>query len=49
MQAEPAMESYSTAYWWSALFFAVGLVVTVVLYRRGAPVPSEASGGAAHM
>ncbi|MFE5022809.1 hypothetical protein ACFRAO_05575 [Streptomyces sp. NPDC056656] len=31
------MESYSTAYRWSALFFAVGLVVTFVLYRRGAP------------
>ncbi|TGA95954.1 DHA2 family efflux MFS transporter permease subunit [Streptomyces sp. MZ04] len=49
VQAQAAMESYSTAYWWSALFFAVGLVVTVVLYRRGAPVQAETSGGAVHM
>ncbi|QEU89664.1 MFS transporter [Streptomyces kanamyceticus] len=49
VQAQAAMQSYSTAYWWSALFFAVGLVVTVVLYRRGAPVATEAGGGAVHM
>ncbi|WP_371530959.1 MFS transporter [Streptomyces sp. NBC_01283] len=49
VKAQSAMESYSTAYTWSAIFFAVGLIVTVVLYRRGAPVHSEADGGAVHM
>ncbi|ATL32786.1 MFS transporter [Streptomyces formicae] len=49
VRAQAAMHSYSTAYWWSALFFAVGLVVTVVLYRRGAPVATDAGGGAVHL
>ncbi|MEV6752481.1 MFS transporter [Streptomyces sp. NPDC051214] len=49
VKAQSAMESYSTAYTWSAVFFAVGLIVTVVLYRRGAPVHSDAGGGAVHM
>ncbi|MGH4031443.1 MFS transporter [Actinomycetota bacterium Odt1-20B] len=50
LQARAAMQSYSTAYWWSAIFFAIGLVVTVVLYRRGAPAhPADAGGGAVHM
>ncbi|MEV5600118.1 MFS transporter [Streptomyces sp. NPDC052299] len=37
--AQAQLESYSTAYWWSAGFFALGLVVTVFLYRPGAPRP----------
>ncbi len=37
--AQSQLESYSTAYWWSAGFFAVGLLVTVILYRRGVPQP----------
>ncbi|MFF1835593.1 MFS transporter [Streptomyces sp. NPDC058231] len=37
--ARAQLESYSTAYWWSAGFFVVGLLVTLVMYRRGAPVP----------
>lgn len=35
--AQAQLESYSTAYWWSAGFFALGMVVTLILYRRGAP------------
>ncbi|MFF7249121.1 MFS transporter [Embleya sp. NPDC008237] len=35
--AHAALESYATAYRWSAAFFAVGLVVTAVLFRPGAP------------
>lgn len=35
--AQAQLESYSTAYWWSAGFFAVGLLLTVILYRRGVP------------
>lgn len=49
VRAQSAMESYSTAYTWSAVFFALGLLVTVVLYRRGAPVHAEAGGGAVHL
>ncbi|WP_405937647.1 MFS transporter [Streptomyces sp. NBC_00726] len=37
--ARAQLESYSTAYWWSAGFFALGLVVTLFLYRPGAPHP----------
>lgn len=33
--AQAGLEGYSTAYWWSAVFFAVGLVISAVLYRRG--------------
>ncbi|MBF9071149.1 DHA2 family efflux MFS transporter permease subunit [Streptacidiphilus fuscans] len=33
--AKAQLHSYSTAYWWSAGFFAVGLVLSLVLYRRG--------------
>ncbi|MFH8793535.1 MFS transporter [Streptomyces sp. NPDC017941] len=48
-QAEAQMRSYETAYWWSALFFAVGFAVTVVLYRRGRPADSHMNDGAVHM
>ncbi|MGC5410266.1 MFS transporter, partial [Streptomyces sp. DT225] len=37
--AQAQLESYATAYWWSAGFFALGLVVTLFLYRPGAPRP----------
>ncbi|WUS97878.1 MFS transporter [Streptomyces sp. NBC_00708] len=37
--AQAQLESYSTAYWWSAGFFALGLLVTLFLYRPGAPRP----------
>ncbi|CCK24697.1 putative membrane protein [Streptomyces davaonensis JCM 4913] len=45
VQAQAPLESYSTAYWWSAPFFAVGFVVTLALYRRGVPTghPTEAA------
>ncbi|GAB2785459.1 hypothetical protein GCM10027091_18180 [Streptomyces daliensis] len=48
VQAEAAIESYSTAYWWSALFFAIGCLLTLLLYRPGPPEPSE-GGGAVRM
>ncbi|MGW8796920.1 MFS transporter [Streptomyces sp. NPDC055775] len=37
--AQAQLHSYSTAYWWSAGYFVLGLLVTLVLYRRGAPRP----------
>ncbi|TDC22945.1 DHA2 family efflux MFS transporter permease subunit [Streptomyces sp. 8K308] len=35
VMAQAQLESYATSYWWSAAFFAAGLVVSVLLYRRG--------------
>jgi amino acid transporter len=32
-QANAALHSYATAYWWSAGFFAFGAVVTVLLFH----------------
>jgi hypothetical protein len=34
VQADAALHSYDTAFWWSAGFFAVGAVVTALLFRR---------------
>ncbi|MCW2522309.1 MAG: drug resistance transporter, EmrB/QacA subfamily, partial [Frankiales bacterium] len=34
VSAEAALHSYATVYWWSAAFFAVGAVITVLLFRR---------------
>jgi EmrB/QacA subfamily drug resistance transporter len=48
--AEAQLHSYSTAYWWSAGFFAVGTVLALLMYRRG--VPEQAADGdavAVHM
>jgi MFS family permease len=49
VQAHAALESYSTAYWWSAAFFAAGALITIVLYRRGTPTPTAADAPAVHM
>lgn len=35
--AQATLESYSTAYWWSAGFFAVGAVITAVILKSGRP------------
>ncbi|SPF06658.1 Efflux protein A [Streptomyces sp. MA5143a] len=37
VRAQAGLEAYSTAYWWSAVFFTVGLAISVILYRRGVP------------
>jgi EmrB/QacA subfamily drug resistance transporter len=49
VQAHAALESYSTAYWWSAAFFAAGALITILLYRRGTPTPTAADAPAVHM
>ncbi|MPY55699.1 MFS transporter [Streptomyces spongiae] len=49
VQAQAGLEAYSTAYWWSAVFFAVGLVVSVVLYRRGVPAQDPDAAPVVHM
>jgi len=35
--AQAQLHSYSVAYWWSAGFFAVGAVLSLVMYRSGQP------------
>jgi hypothetical protein len=35
VQAQATIESYTTAFWWSAGFFAAGAVIAFLLYRRG--------------
>ncbi|WP_328513236.1 MFS transporter [Streptomyces mirabilis] len=47
--AQAGLEGYSTAYWWSAGVFAIGLVVTALLYRRGVPQQDENAAPVVHM
>ncbi|MCX5094002.1 MFS transporter [Streptomyces sp. NBC_00365] len=49
VQAQAGLEGYSTAYWWSAAFFAVGLVMSIVLYRRGVPTQDPDAAPVVHM
>jgi EmrB/QacA subfamily drug resistance transporter len=49
VQAQAALESYSTAYWWSAAFFVAGALVTVLLYRRGVPAVDADAAPTVHM
>jgi len=49
VQAQAGLEAYSTSYWWSAVFFAVGLVVSVILYRRGVPKQDPNAAPVVHM
>ncbi|WP_345645130.1 DHA2 family efflux MFS transporter permease subunit [Streptomyces tremellae] len=54
LAVQAALHSYARAYWWAAAFFAGGLLVSVLLYRRGrpsalapaAPEPAPAAAGA---
>ncbi|WP_406011062.1 MFS transporter [Streptomyces sp. NBC_00637] len=47
--AQAGLEAYSTAYGWSAAFFVAGLVVSVLLYRRGAPEVDADAAPVVHM
>ncbi|MEZ0066518.1 EmrB/QacA subfamily drug resistance transporter [Streptacidiphilus sp. MAP12-20] len=47
--AQAQLHSYATAYWWSAGFFVVGLVLSAVLYRRGRPQQDANAPVAVHM
>ncbi|MEV3859174.1 DHA2 family efflux MFS transporter permease subunit [Streptomyces sp. NPDC050095] len=48
-QAQATIESYTTAFWWSAGFFAAGAVLTLLLYRRGAGQQDPAAAPVVHM
>ncbi|MER5669248.1 MFS transporter [Streptomyces mirabilis] len=47
--AQADLEGYSTAYWWSAAIFVIGLGVTALLYRRGVPQQDENAAPVVHM
>ncbi|MFC8429461.1 MFS transporter [Streptomyces sp. NPDC057253] len=47
--AQAGLEGYSTAYWWSAAFFAAGLVISALLYRRGVPEQDPDAAPVVHM
>ncbi|MDF2264264.1 MFS transporter [Streptomyces coacervatus] len=47
--AHAGLEGYSTAYWWSGAFFAAGLVISALLYRRGVPAQDPDAAPVIHM
>ncbi|MFI6357275.1 MFS transporter [Streptomyces sp. NPDC050743] len=47
--AQANLEGYTTAYAWGAAIFLIGLVVTALLYRRGAPQQDENAASTDHM
>ncbi|MET9793652.1 DHA2 family efflux MFS transporter permease subunit [Streptomyces canus] len=47
--AHAQLEGYSAAYWWSAAFFGAGLVISVLLYRRGVPAADRDAAPVVHM
>ncbi|BBC31943.1 Puromycin resistance protein pur8 [Streptomyces graminofaciens] len=47
--AGAGLEAYSTAYWWSAAFFAAGVIISGLMYRRGAPVHNPDAAPVVHM
>lgn len=49
VRGQALLESYSTAYWWSAGFFAAGLLISGLLYRRGVPAQDENAAPTVHM
>jgi EmrB/QacA subfamily drug resistance transporter len=48
-QAKAALHSYSTAYWWSAAFFAVGALLAMVMYRAGRSTDDASAHQVVHM
>ncbi|MEV0182245.1 MFS transporter [Streptomyces sp. NPDC050625] len=49
VQAQATIESYTTAFWWSAGFFAAGTLVAFLLYRRGVPRQDTTAAPVVHM
>ncbi|MEU5345612.1 MULTISPECIES: MFS transporter [unclassified Streptomyces] len=49
VQAQSTIESYTTAFWWSAGFFAVGAVIAFLLYHRGVPEQDAEAAPVVHM
>jgi EmrB/QacA subfamily drug resistance transporter len=49
VRAQATIESYTTAFWWSAGLFAAGAVIAFLLYRRGVPEQDEDAAPVVHM
>ncbi|MGX1542937.1 MFS transporter [Streptomyces adustus] len=49
VQAQATIESYTTAFWWSAGFFAAGTVLAFLLFRRGVPQQDADAPQVVHM
>lgn len=49
VQAQATIESYTTAFWWSAGFFAAGTLIALALYRRGVPQQDADAAPVVHM
>ncbi|MFJ5533000.1 MFS transporter [Streptomyces sp. NPDC093261] len=49
VRAQATIESYTTAFGWSAGFFAAGAVIAFLLYRRGTRQPSVEGAPVVHM
>jgi hypothetical protein len=49
VRAQATIESYTTAFWWSAGFFAAGTVIAFLLHRRGVPRQDAGAAPVVHM
>ncbi|MBC2906731.1 MFS transporter [Streptomyces cupreus] len=49
VQAQATIESYTTAFWWSAVLFAAGAVISFFLFRRGVPEQDSSAAPVVHM
>jgi EmrB/QacA subfamily drug resistance transporter len=49
VQAQATIESYTTAFWWSAGFFAAGALIAFLLYGRGVPEQDADAAPVVHM
>ncbi|GGV14503.1 MFS transporter [Streptomyces filipinensis] len=49
VRAQATIESYTTAFWWSAGFFAAGALLTFLFYRRGVPQQDASAAPVVHM
>ncbi|MFG2357102.1 MFS transporter [Streptomyces sp. NPDC048521] len=49
VRAQATIESYTTAFWWSAVLFAAGAVIAFLLHRRGVPERDASAAPVVHM
>ncbi|SEE16342.1 drug resistance transporter, EmrB/QacA subfamily [Streptomyces sp. 2231.1] len=49
VRAQATIESYTTAFWWSAVLFGAGAVIAFLLYRRGVPKQDASAAPVVHM
>ncbi|WP_405608673.1 MFS transporter [Streptomyces sp. NBC_00076] len=49
VRAQATIESYTTAFWWSAGFFAAGALIALLLYRRGVQQQDADAAPVVHM